>query len=266
MRLAYLFAAGALCAAAQTLAVTPPDLPGLELLGPGSVGYEAGLAAILGSPLPPQLAAYLPYAVVLKNGSNQALVAYHIRWAIDPRPNQPRTGGAETGVLATTGTSLYLQPGQLVVAIPMRILNQAPSAALLADLEQHPGSLARWSKAKNIVVSLDSVILQSGQFIGPDVGGNFNQDAASFSSWRTVYNMVEDQLTNGVPFADIVPALEQIASQQPPPAPRESRNWDLIERAATARHLVNVYQRRSAQAATEMVSQQLQSPVVLVHK
>jgi hypothetical protein len=58
--------------------------------------------------------------------------------------------------------------------------------------------------------------------------------------------------------------LQQIA--EPTIAPAASRDWTRVEQARQAARLLRLYKNRGAQAVADLVKQQLQAPVINVHK
>lgn len=250
-------------ALAQTVSVAPSEIPGLTLIGPQSSDFQSGLTAIVGSPLPPEFAAYLPFTVVLKNGSAEPVVACHVCWAADPVPNR-RSGGVDIGMESNYGTSEYLKPGASVAVLPFRDFAAPPSPDALAGMERHLRTAVSLQKAKNVVISIDSAIFASGLFAGPDTRGNFNRQLADFSAWRAVDSGVQSQLAQGTPFETIASQLQQLASQTV--APAATRDWNQAEQAQQAALLLRQYKKHGAQAVANLVNQQLQAPVINVHK
>jgi len=175
----------------QTVSVVQPDATDLQLVGAQSPGFQDALAAVLSPQISSQLFAYLPFTVVLKNTSRQALAGYRFWWAINPAPDQ-RTGGRGDGLLFITDTSGYLQPGASAVAMPQFILTHDPGTDLLEEMQQQQSSiLSGLQRARVIGISLDSAIFASGQFVGPDVGGTSHKTrhpSAAGGRWTQAYN------------------------------------------------------------------------------
>jgi hypothetical protein len=250
---------------AQTVTVTPPGVSGLQLIGSQSPEFQRALAAVISQPLAPQFAAYIPFMVVLKNGSAQALAGYGFWWAIDPVPNR-RTGGNGNGESFPSYKDGFLQPGASVLAMPGMILRHAPGQEALDAMERKLRIVSGLQRAKVVEVLLNWAVLASGQFVGPDVRGEFPEIAGEFSGWRPVAVSVQSQLANGVPFETILAGLQQIGDQPVSGNSKTSRDWTAQAGADEARHLVKLYQRSGAEAVRTLVNQQLQTPEIVVYR
>lgn len=261
-----IFALAALASAgAQTITVRQPDTTGLQLIGSQSPDFQSAVAAVIAQPLAPQFAAYIPFMVVLKNGSGQPLAAYGFWWAIDPVPNQ-RTGGNGNGESFPSYEDGFLQPGASVIAMPGMTLRRAPTPQELDAMERNLRVVSGLQRAMMVQISLNYAVLASGQFVGADVRGDFPEIAGQFSGWRPVAASIQSQLANGVPFETIVAGLQQIRYQPISGTSKATRDWAAQAAADEARHLIKLYQRSGKDAVQTMVNQQLQTPEIVVHR
>lgn len=264
IRLASIVLAALPCASAQTVTVIQPGIPGLELIGSQSPDFQTALAAVISPELLPQLAAYIPLTVILKNNSPQALAEYMLWWTIDLQPNR-RTGGWGAGWISPKSTDAYLQPGAAIAAVPGFVFTRNTSTLPLAAMERRH-LLSGFDKAQTVAVLLDSATFASGQNIGPDIHGQLADKAATFSAWRPVDVAVQSQLANGVPFDEIAPSLEQIRDEPTAHTSKATRDYSALVRATEALQLLNLYKRSGAQAVRDRVDQQLQMPQIVVHR
>ena len=243
---------------AQTVTVAPSPAGGIELIGSQSPGFRADVEAIVGAAAMPLMEPWLPFTAVLKNNSGQTLAGYEIRWSAG-------NANMSIGQLSTTDPS-GLKPGSMVVALPSTLLMGPPGPQTQAGLAQSQSKwLPDFQAAPAVTISVDSAIFASGQFVGPDVGRNFDKDTAQFSAWRGVDLEVQSQLAAGASFDGIASVLSQMTNQ-PVEGRRAARDWNAQVRATEARHLLKLYRQSGGQALADRIQQQLQLPVISIHR
>jgi len=249
--------AGILAAWGQTITVEPGQIAGIELVGSQSAAFQ-GLFQDAAEPQDAaRPAVWLPFTVVLRNHSPRAVVAYHVRWTVDGRLRwMADDRNVEAGMDSRTDPFAWVRPGSSVVvapgaAAPFVLLPDGASQPLLASLES----------AGTVTVSVDSVLFANGEFAGPDLGGNFERDAASFAGRREVNAEVQSELAAGQTFDKIAAGLAETANRRP----NGQRDWNAAARASQARALLRRYQRSGAQATVDFVQEQLREPEIVVH-
>lgn len=248
---------------AQTITIVQPEAAGVELIGSQSPDFQTFLQAAISPDVVKQFSAWLPYTVVLRNNSPQPLVAYHMKWALDP----PRKGGWGNGEVSGTGPEGYLNPGKALVFMLGFNLTDAPRPDKQAGIQRQGASmLSALQRGNAPTIFLDSAIFASGQFIGPDTDGNFAHDAASFTAWRPIDRQVQSELQAGEPWDTIAGELAQIANQTVPGSSRATTDWNAQVRKVQARRLLKLYQRSGLQAVLDLLKQQVQQPEILVHR
>lgn len=259
VRLAITTLSAVVTARAQQVTIVSSEVTGLELIGLQSPDFQSSLEGVVGPQA--QLGPYLPFAVVLKNNSSQALVGYEVEWTINGSEE-----GCGIGMFATKGPDSYLKPGRSIVLVPQFEMRRTPSAELQASMQRKQGSvLYPFQVARTVSISLDSAIFGSGQFVGPDTRKNFARDAAYFTAWRAVDSEVQSRLATNESFGSIAAALSQVADQTIEGS-MESRDWNAQVRRKEARELLKLYQRGGVQAVRDRLQQQLQQPEIIVHQ
>jgi hypothetical protein len=247
---------------AQTVTILQPEVPGIELVGWKSPDFPAALEAVAGQQALGQLGDWLPFAIVLKNNSEQALVGYQVLWSED-------TGARWTvGGISAYSLSGHLKPGEAVAFLPLYQLLGSRGEDLPTRLrqEQMTMRLAELQRAGRVTISLDSAILASGQFVGTDTKGDFAQNVAAFTAWHTVDEDVQSRLAAGESFESIATVLSQTADQATENTAKVTKDWNALERAIHARRLLRLYQNKGAQAVCDLIQKQLQVPMILVHR
>jgi hypothetical protein len=239
----------------QTVTVQQPDAAGIELIGSQSPEFMGYVEQVLGAGGLQGMMEWLPFAVVLRNNSSQAVIGYDVRWGI----NGGRAGHSVGGMSIYGADGNSLKPGAAVVALPVMVFTEAPSAERQASLQRNVRVLAGLQQSKTVEISLDSAIFASGQFVGPDVQGRFAQDQSAFTAWRSVDIQVQSEIQGGEPFANIATQLNSIANQRTAPS---AGDWNARDQATEARQLLKLYQRSGAQALSETVQQ----PEIQVHR
>jgi len=136
-------------------------------------------------------------------------MAYAIQWKAEGIPDQPH-GGMGVGASSPKIPDYYLQPGAAVLLLPGTILRNEPRPRHAARVGK-TGDAVAMETAKSIVISLDSAVFASGQFVGPDTENAYAQTAANCTAWRAVDADVQTQIANGVPFATYRPVSNKSA-------------------------------------------------------
>ena len=247
---------------AQTVTIVQPDVAGLELIGWQSPEFQASLDAALGPQVIGQLGAWVPYTVVLKNNSAEALAAYQMQWSANGT-----TAGTGLGS-ASPGPNFILKPGDALVFLPglevaTHMAVDLPTRLLQRNMTMQLASLG---KMKAVVISLDSVVFASGRFVGPDKQENFARDVAQFAAGRTVDVELQSKLAAGDSYDSIASWLSEIANQPIAGGPRATRDWNTEFQITEARHLLRRLQGSGAPAVLKLVQQQLQAPAITVHR
>jgi hypothetical protein len=119
-KLAIVTLALALPGVSQQVTITPPEAGGIELIGSQSQQFQSSVEAVIGQQALAQLGPYLPFTVVLKNNSSQALLGYKIQWQLD---------GSRIGLsaVAAKNPDFSLNPGMAFVFVPGFQLTASPS-------------------------------------------------------------------------------------------------------------------------------------------
>ena len=165
-------------AAAQQLTVAPSTIQGVELAGPASGEFEALVTQIVGTDRPVGLAASLPYGIVIRNTTSQAIAAIDTVWTAADR------------VLLNASDAmfnkpvLYVKPGQMVLAIPPGILQNPRQLQIFSDGTTEGHRLENFQNPGNVTVAVDAVVFESGQFAGANRYGGFEEWEAQLQAPR----------------------------------------------------------------------------------
>src|SRR5579872_2586398 len=188
----------------QTVSVAPSNVSGVEILEAQAPQASPYVDQILGPIRSELLNAWLPYGVVLRNCSAQPLMAVAVRWEVTG-PD----GRIDKVVMENTAwdqSAYRLPPGKNVVVLPVLVLSDG--SRLPASSVPGSGKLPGFQSAQSIKVNLDGVVFPSGQFVGPDIGHEFERGVAYTTVPPQVAAKVLEMKTTGVPIADIAAWLQ----------------------------------------------------------
>lgn len=214
--------AAAVCTSAglaQTVAVAPSTVPGVEITAAGAPNYALSVDQVLAPPRSAALNAWLPYGVALRNGTQQNIVGVALRWNAVMANGATESG---TSMSLTQTPSHQIAPGQVAVALPNfgEVLVEGDASRLPARLRMNPPpeyagapdpNLAHYQTARSIEVTLDGVVFASGQFMGPDTANEYEKWLADTTIPGQVGARVMAMKTAGESTAGIVAWLEQTA-------------------------------------------------------
>lgn len=150
-----------------------------------------------------------PFCLLLTNGSPQSIVAAAFIWTWRDALGNPRTHYFRTDDFQ--GGRALLRPGERALVVPHRIF---PESRLVTGRWAGPpsgaGDIARMAEASNVAVSLDAVVLETGELIGPDQSNTAGFLAGRKMAAAWVSQTVLAMLAEG---KDPSERLGQIASQ-----------------------------------------------------
>ena len=246
---------------AQSVTVTPSTIPGVSLAEQQSPDFRAEVDRVLGPVRSADLDAWLPFGVVLKNGTRQTIVAVALRWEMSDG-----NGARETCVAAYEG---FTQPRQRIpsgkeaIGLPEELL--IDSVHLTPEFRSglslpEAKHLAHFQNAQSVRIVLDGVIYASGQFVGPDTAQEFETYQANTAVPPQVATKVLEMKSAGVPTSDIVVWLGTTGSRSPHPA-----DAGAVATAHTARHLLLVY-RQKGESSLFQEAQSKSQPVIHLHR
>jgi hypothetical protein len=145
----------------QTVTIQQPDAPGIVLISSQSPGFMEYVEQVLGAGGLQGMMEWQPFAVVLKNNSSQALIGYDVRWGVNGSRGGCSVGGMS--IYGADGNSL--KPGAAVVALPVTVFTEAPSAERQASVQRNVRILAGLQQGKTVEISLDSAIFRSPDLV-----------------------------------------------------------------------------------------------------
>jgi hypothetical protein len=240
----------------QSVTVQPSTISGIEIIGPQAPDFAASVAQIVGTDQPGNLTAWLPYGVVVKNNSPQALAAMTVVWTetLDAGPLRP----VQRDYWSWFNAPLkYVQPGSAVLAIPQNMLQQ-PRNLTAFSAGRGLGNLPNFQRAQRIEVALDGVVFASGQFAGADTYSAYEEYQAQIDVPRSVATTVLEKKATS-PISDILAWLQLLSA---------SRGGDFTAQrsGSMARQLLGVYSRKGEAALYSLAQSILQEPAFPLHR
>lgn len=250
------------CCYCQQVTVQPSTITGIEILGPQSPDFTAAVARIVGSAQPPTLAEWLPYGIVIKNNSSQAVAGVCVVWtmALDAGP----LGSAGGGCSSTQwygSPSNQLQPGQAALAIPPQILHTPRDLKPFLRGTASLGNLPNYQGAQRVGVSVDSVIFASGQYVGSDTISEYESLQANLSAPRNVAATLLQKKSAGT-ISDIVNWLQALDAQ----SRQSGADVNARQNGIIARGMLNVYDNQGEAALYSLAEMNLRQPVFPLHR
>jgi hypothetical protein len=194
----------------QQLTVTPSTIHGIELIGPQSPDFEGLVTQIVGTGRPVGLAAALPYSLVIMNRRSQAIAAIDTVWT---KSDRVLLNAADA---MFNKANLYVKPGQAVLSTPPGILQNQRQLSIFANGVTEFHRLENFQSPENVTVTVGAVVLESGQFVGANRYGAFEQWQAQIQAPRDLATSVlEKQGRQNID--DILSWLQSLAATRRPP-------------------------------------------------
>ena len=244
----------ALGVTAQQLTVIPSAIPDVEVVGPQSPDFDALVTQIVGADRPVGLAAALPYAVVIRNRTAQAITAIDMVWT---KADQILLNAADA---MFNKPILYVKPGQAVLASPPGILQNQRQLQIFASGTTEGHRLEDFQNPGNVAVVVDAVVFESGQFMGPNRYGAFERWQAQIQAPRDLATAVL-QKQGSQSIGEIMGWLESLAAVRRPPADPHAQ-----ETIPAARALIAVYRTSGESGLYSRAKSIIEAPVFPLHR
>jgi len=161
---------------AQTVTVSSPTPQACNSSAPNPPTSPTAAACIVSPPNPATNRTLSPLRRSLQDASPQPLMAYTIPLDGD-RPIRRTCGYGRRRELTEKSRRFFLQAGAAVRGSAASSMKNAPGPVVLQQLQEQMRQ-SQWEAAKRSAISLDSAILASGQYVGPDTFNLFAKDAA----------------------------------------------------------------------------------------
>jgi hypothetical protein len=237
------------------MTVAPSTISGVELIGPQSTEYATEVDQIFGAIRSESLNAWVPYGVVLHNGTSQKIVAVAVRW--DTTNAKGQTNRASTiQQEAFSEPAHQMSPGKMGVALPSLTLFMEGSKL---SPQSGKGNLPHFQSAQSVKAMLDGVVFASGQFVGPNTTQAYESYLADTTVPPQVASKVLEMKAAGVPIADVVAWLETTAAN-----PRGGTKAAAVT-ARSARSLLAEYKRKGESSLCQVAQSQAQ-PVIHLYR
>jgi hypothetical protein len=243
----------------QQVTVLPSTIPGIAVIGPQSPDFAASVAQVVGAGQPSNFIAWLPYGVVVKNNSSQALAAITVAWT-EARDAASPLHGAQLNYRSQFNGSHLVQSGQAEIDMPnQRLL--APDG--LSGFAEGRGlaNLPNFQQAQRVQIVVDAVVFASGQFVGADTYGEYEHYQADIGAPRSIADKVLEMRATS-PISDILAWLQSLASQQ------QQRGADITTQrtAGAARQMLGIYSRKGENGLYSMAQSVVQEPAFPLHR
>jgi len=241
-------------AAAQQLTVVPSTIQGIELVGPESPEFESLVTQIVGPDRPLGLVASLPYGVVIRNRTPEAIAAIDTVWTAADR------------ILLNAADAmfnksiLYVEPGQMALAIPPGLLQNSRQLQIFANGTTEGHRLNNFQNPGNVTVVVDAVVFESGQFAGANRYGAFEEWEAQLQAPRDLASSVL-QKQESQSLGEIVSWIEGLAAVRRPPADPHTR-----ETIFSARVLLATYRSKGEAELYSRAKSIVSSPAFPLHR
>lgn len=240
--------------AGQPLTVVPSTIPGVELAGPESPEFQTLVTQIVGTDRPVGLLASLPYGVVIRNTTSQAIAAIDTVWTAGDRVLLNAAGAMFDKPI------LYVKPGQAVLAIPPGLLQNPGQLRIFANGTTEGHRLENFRNPGNVTVAVDAVVFESGQFAGTDRYGAFEQWQAQIQAPRHLAaSVLQKRETQSI--GEIASWIEELAAvRRPPPDPHAQ------DTVFAARVLLAAYQSKGEGELYSRAQSMLSGPAFPLHR
>lgn len=237
------------------------------------------VASALGPSPSPGLVSLLPYSVILKNETNQAIAAYTLRLTFVDADG--RSGGRKRQFFnfETTSNGMEIPPGaaRLVNAVTSVATTKPPespsSLRRRFSTNSISGSVAGFDEATAlsellsskaaITIAVDLIVFDTGRVIGPDDGNTLTYLRGWVAAEREIASLVSDAMKDGATTESIAGQLRQLMA----PSDTNTIGYDQLARTAQARHFLQLAESSmDALALRNEVGRVLTKPIITFYR
>ncbi len=220
-----------------TVSVKSPVFPGLTIVRPTDPGLQPLVSSALRPDPASELAGLLPYSLLVQNNTPRTICAYTLRLTyVDV---DGRSGGRNRQYFNFDPTvgGIRIPPGEIHLVTPSVSMKVYPQLKTASAQVSAGGSASRVLDALKsqtaVTVSMDLVVFDNGQVIGPDEGNTLEYLKLYLDTEREIASIVHSKLLAGA-------SVQQVADDL---ARLEKANSDVladIVRAGRARNLLRL--------------------------
>ena len=248
---------------------TNSDTAGVQAVGPDTDGFTALCQRLLSGKGGPdsRFDQLIPFSVVLTSRLTQTIVATAVRWELTGG-NGAATRHIRVDHLGHAPPGHEFVPGTSVVISPAGILDGPPAPTGLGLVDNSQGSavprlLTRFRQQASISIHVDGVVLESGQFVGPNPYHEFELLSAESAAGSELAKAVLAQSARGDSVASVVEWLREkagrrsfggLASTDQGAASPTSTDWTAEYESKTARLLLEIRDTRGDAAMMDAAS------------
>lgn len=201
--------------AEPAITVTPTVIQGLEVIGPASPAYSEEASRLLGG-ITPELSPLLKYGVIVRNTGKLAVTGIDVLYELDIENRRVTKNYLYSSPDMASELLPVIAPNTAMLLVPEHAVN-----SLAVDRRQItvPAEVAKrirdtvafLSTARNVTVSVDSVVRSDGMLTGPDRAGTLNKFRRSIEGYQVFREDLISRLNRGEPNEAIVAWLKQLA-------------------------------------------------------
>ncbi len=254
---------------AQTVSLKAPDYSGLAVLRATDVGAHQIVASALGPEPSPEIVDLLPYSVVLRNDTGHTICGYTIRLSFVDAAG--RSGGLKRQYFnfESTSNGMEIPPGTARLVTP--VFSMGPDRMTsVRGISGSSGGLNEALSLKNrlksqtaVAVSVDLVVLDTGQVIGPDEGNTLSYLEGYLIGEREGAALVRTAFSTGGTLRQVSDQLEiMVRTLQ---EGNTAGAFDRLARAAVAKRLLK-FAAQSQEALLNEVNRILAKPPITLHR
>lgn len=228
------------------------------------------VASALGPSPSPGLVSLLPYSVILKNETNQAIAAYTLRLTFVDADG--RSGGRKRQFFnfETTSNGMEIPPGvaRLVNAVTSIAVNRGrfstnSISGSVAGFDEATALSELLSSKAAVTIAVDLIVFDTGRVIGPDDGNTLTYLRGWVAAEREIASLVSDAMKDGATTESIAGQLRQLMA----PSDTNTIGYDQLARTVQARHFLQLAESSmDALALRNEVGRVLTKPIITFYR
>jgi hypothetical protein len=207
----------AVCITRAQTVVTPTAIQqaGVAVITATDASFRSALVQIAQHPrsnLPPSIL-NSPHVIILENRSVENIARISVRYGLD-FPGRPPAVWVHTLILTDLNGATGLRRGERVLVFS-GVLQAGPGYARASEMNLK-GQMSQLAQAKAVEISIDSILFEDGQFLGPDLNGESVRYIAQQSAMADMLSELR-RLENDGPLS--VAYLARLKELTPRPTP-----------------------------------------------
>jgi hypothetical protein len=241
MRVCFYFSAFACSVMAQTVSFKSLMFPGIRATRATEASVQSFVTSTVGATPPAEIARLLPYSLVLENNTTNTVSAYTLRLTFVDANGKSGSRNRQYFNFEPVSNGMEILPGTARLVTPINSLDTKGASDTSPHSESGDATEVRNLLAAQlhsqvaVVVSLDLIVLNTGQVVGPDEGNTLSYLQGYLAGEHESASLVRTSLDAGESAQELSSRLTKLIGDL-----EDNKSFNTVARAGQVRRLLRL--------------------------